>query len=365
MLATTESRVAAMDKLNNLVNKGRQSAGAVIEHVMRNQPTDRIVRGKALNFVAHSANVASGIGVDIPGDDGPVHQTIHRHALNQMALAVDMPMKFLDSLAAEKSAWGRELLSHNLNTIFHERFATKRNLARAVNGEIRGFLSDQYRRLDSRPIVEAFATAVQNKGALPYQGFVTDTKVAIHAIMPDVYEPIPGELVAYGLSLENSDFGNGALSLRAYLLRIWCTNLAITEETMRQIHLGKRLDDNMIYSQRTYELDSKATVSALRDVVSLQLDHTSLTNRMNAVAATASKEVSVTDARARLAKVLNKGEAEAAYNAYASPDVYNLPEGHNVWRLSNAISWIAGQTEDAERKLDLMKIAGDTLSKAA
>ena len=29
--------------------------------------------------------------------------------------------------------------------------------------------------------------------------------------MPEVYEPVPGEAVAYGLSLENSDFGNGAL----------------------------------------------------------------------------------------------------------------------------------------------------------
>ncbi|HMH12634.1 MAG TPA: hypothetical protein VK578_05960 [Edaphobacter sp.] len=47
--------------------------------------------------------------------------------------------------------------------------------------------------------------------------------------MPEVYEPVPGEMVAYGLSLENSDFGNGALSIRAYLLRIWCTNLAITQ----------------------------------------------------------------------------------------------------------------------------------------
>jgi hypothetical protein len=59
---------------------------------------------------------------------------------------------------------------------------------------------------------------------------VTDTKVALQAIMPEVYEPIPGEMVAFGLSLEKSDFGNRALSIRAYLLRIWCSNLAITQE---------------------------------------------------------------------------------------------------------------------------------------
>jgi len=48
-----------------------------------------------------------------------------------------------------------------------------------VSGEVRGFLSDRYRRLDSRSIIEAFATAVQQKGALPYDGYDTDTKVAM------------------------------------------------------------------------------------------------------------------------------------------------------------------------------------------
>jgi hypothetical protein len=360
MLNTSESRSQAMDKLNALVTKGRTSAGAVIEHVMQNQPTDRIIKGGAITFAADHARKA----ITIDAQNGSPVQTIHRNALGQMAQAVDVPMKFLDSLQEERADWGRELLATNFQTIFHERFAKKRYLSRSVNTQVRGWLSDSYRRLDSRPIVEAFASAVQEKGAHPYAGVVTDTKIAIQAIMPTVYEPIPGELVAYGLSLENSDFGNGALSLRAYLLRIWCTNLAITEETMRQVHLGKRLDDNMVYSQHTYELDSRATVSALKDVVKLQLDSKSLDNRMDAVRAANAQEVNPTNARELLKKVLNKGEAEAAINAYNSPDVYNLPAGNTTWRLSNAISWIAGQTEEPERKLALMRVAGDVLPKA-
>jgi hypothetical protein len=98
--------------------------------------------------------------------------------------------------------------------------------------------------------------------------------------MPEVYEPIPGEMVAYGLSLENSDFGNGALSVRAYLLRIWCSNLAITQEEMRQVHLGKRLDDSVLYSRRTYELDAETTVSALRDVIGAQLNADASTRKI-------------------------------------------------------------------------------------
>jgi len=42
-----------------------------------------------------------------------------------------------------------------------------------------------------------------------------------------------------------------------------------------------------------------------------------------------------------------------------------LPPGNTTWRLSNAVSWVAGKMNDSERKLDLMKAAGALLPKAA
>ena len=361
MSVSLEARQSAMDKLQALVTRGRTNAGNVIEHVMSHQPQDRIMKGKAVTFTADEENKAVRVNVI----DQAISETIHRNALGQMANDVGMRLDFVDSLQNEKQPWGRELLAHNLETLFHERVGSKRFLSRSLNQQVRGWLSDSYRRLDSRPIVEAFAAGVNQLGAVPYEGYVTDTKIAIQAIRPEIYEPIPGEIVAFGLSLENSDFGNGALSLREYMLRIWCSNLAITEETMRQIHLGKRLDDNMVYSQRTYQLDTQTTVSALKDVVRSRLNRDGLDNRMNAIRAAHDKPVDMATAATILKKALNKGEAEAAINAYNSPDVYNLPEGHNTWRLSNAISWIAGQTENPERKLELMRAAGEVLPKAA
>lgn len=213
-------------------------------------------------------------------------------------------------------------------------------------------------------MVEAFATAVQEKGALPYEGYVTDTKIAIQAIMPEVYEPIPGEVVAYGLSLENSDFGNGALSVRAYLLRIWCTNLAITQEEMRQVHLGKRLDESMIYSERTYELDAQATVSALKDVIQRQLNAEQLQQHMDLIRRANDRPVDAGQARDMLRKALQKHEADSVAEADNSADTVNMPAGNSMWRLSNAISWVAGKTEDAERKLEISKVAGQILSPA-
>ena len=87
-------------------------------------------------------------------------------------------------------------------------------------------------------------------------------------------------MVAYGLSLENSAFGHRA-SLRAYLLRIWCSNLAITQESTREGHPGKGLDDSVLYCQRTYKLDAETTVSVLRDVIAIQLNAEALREHMD------------------------------------------------------------------------------------
>jgi hypothetical protein len=359
-----ESKTAAAHKLEQLIIQGRTKAGDVVDHVMNHQPSDRLARGGELSFAPDTETNA--VLIDYPDPQGTsIRQRLHRHSVQQMAQTTDLPLKFIDGLQQTTESWARELLAHNLTTIFSNRFAKTRYLLRSVSGEVRGFLSDRYRRLDSRPIIEAFATAVQQKGALPYNGYVTDTKVALQAIMPEVYEPIPGEMVAYGLSLENSDFGNGALSIRAYLLRIWCSNLAITQEEMRQVHLGKRLDDSVLYSQRTYQLDAETTVSALRDVVAAQLNADTLRRRMDAIRRANEHAVDVPSVKESLKKALLKSESDAVIEAYNSPDTYNLPAGNTTWRLSNAISWIAGNTEDAERKLELMKIAGDVLPKAA
>jgi len=91
-----------------------------------------------------------------------------------MTQATDMPVKFLDSLQAVAEPWGRELLAYNLQTVFNRSLQNKRYLLRSLQQEVRGFLSDSYRRIDSRPVVEALAMAVQENGALPYEGYVTD-----------------------------------------------------------------------------------------------------------------------------------------------------------------------------------------------
>lgn len=303
----TVNKNQAITKLNRLIEDGRQNAGRVIEHVMTHQPQDFIVKANALRFSANG-----GLAMQLDQSEFGVH----RFALGQISESARVPVKFLDSLTA--SEWGRALVAYNLSEIFKHRDA-KRHLVRTLNGEVRGFLSDSYRRLDSRPVIEAFVTGVQRLGALPYKVIVTDTKVAIQALLPDVFDVVPGEVIAFVLSLENSDFGNGALSLRVGALRIWCDNLAVFEENMRQIHLGRRLDENILFSQKTYLLDTKTTVSALEDIIGLQLNREGLKRRMELLAVAAQKAVDPQAAIKMLKDTLGVAQAQVSEAQPAGP----------------------------------------------
>jgi len=148
MLATAESKNQAVSKLEALIERGRSRAGNVIDHVMRHQPTDRLVRGGALRFRA--ADNRPEILITVPDREREkVDQTLLRNAIYQMAQTTDMPVKFLDSLQAVAEPWGRELLAYSLQTVFNRRFQNKRYLLRSLQREVLGFLSDSYRRIDS------------------------------------------------------------------------------------------------------------------------------------------------------------------------------------------------------------------------
>ena len=57
-------------------------------------------------------------------------------------------------------------------------------------------------------------------------------------------------------------------------------------------------------------------------------------------------------------RTLPKHVQKSVIDAFESPDVINLPEGGTAWRASNAISWVARNTEDAELRIDLERAAG-------
>jgi hypothetical protein len=348
----------ARAKLEALIESGRINTKEVLARILREQPTDYVVKSTSLNFALTETGKPA---LTLESGDVPTILPLHAHAAGQVADKLGIPRAFADRLSAG-GATLKQLLIHVLNALSWA--GEGRYLVRTVTGEVRGFLSDKYRRMNSQPILDAFIGAVSAAGAVPYAAVHTDISFALRAILPTVHTIGDGDEIAFGLELCSSDYGARALSVSLYSLRIRCQNLALCENSMRKIHLGTRLPEDASFSEKTYELDTQTIASAVVDIVNRDLLPERITTLSSLLNRAAHERVSPDELAAWLKKNVSKAEAEAVTTAFTSPDIIMLPPGQTWWRLSNALSWVS-QTADAERRLDLERLAGSVLAEAA
>ena len=366
--AASDAAKHARSIMERKIEEGRASAVKLFDHAHTVVPEDAIVRARALDFTTekYEAMVPAARGDAARKEErarlvlalGDARRTVHRHALGQVAEKAGVPGAYLTELTTNAKPWQAELAAHVLDQHFRQGNPDARFLARSVSGELRGFLSDRYRRLDSRPLLDAFAEACGAVGAVPVEGTVTDTRLSLKAFLPMVFEPIENEVMCLGIDWSNSDFGNGKHAVRAMIWRLWCTNKATCEDALAQVHLGGRLGDDIEFSQKTYELDTRTSVSALRDTVKGLLGPAKVNTLLETIKSANEKQIDWRGLKGTLEKKLLKGEMKAVEDAFKSEDVVMLPAGQTAWRASNAISWIAGKTADAERRLELERLAG-------
>ena len=335
--------------LQRRIDQGRATAQHLLQSIERDQPRDQIVRAGALGFEPDRCH---GIQIRV-GDDGYIPTEF---ALGQIAARARVPGPYLRELTAEDAEPWRLRLAAQILRTHYEHLGSDRLLLRSVRGQLRGWLSDRYRRLDSRPLVDALATEATQLGAVPIDGVATETRVALKLILPQVFEPVPGEFVAYGGEWSNSDFGNGVHSFRTFVLRVICLNGMTGENALKQVHLGTRLHEDLELSDRTYRLDTATSASMLRDIVRRTFRNGAET-LARAIRAAHERSTSVVQL-AKSTRNLPKNVQSSIAAAFESPDIINLPVGNTAWRASNAISWVARNTQDAELRLDLERTAG-------
>jgi len=349
-------------KLAHAIDAGRASATRVLEQVQSQIPSDRLIKAKSLAF--NHDETRNALIVRIPTVEAQVveEETIHDHALGQFAERVHIPtpyVRYLSSLGAD----GNRLLAHNLEELNHQ--STNRYLLRSVHSQVRGVLSDKYKPLDARPFLEAFTVACGQIGAEPYSGHALDTQIALTAIVPTVYEPIPGEAIAFGLRFQTSDFGDGALSLAFFILRLVCLNGMKAEQAFREVHRGPLIEGDFELSDRTKQKSSELSLSLVQDVVENRLASSALEEAQQVIRIAHECKINVKEAQAELKKRLGVGLAQDVVDAFNSPDVEMMPAGNTKYRLSQAISWVAGRQGDGSKQLELEAEAGRVLTQAA
>jgi hypothetical protein len=363
-VAVDETAKRFQAQLEETIHNSQRSAMSVIEKIQRETPEDRIAHTTSIEFAVDGDDSKTLLmGLRNRKAKGYFQAPMHKNALDQVAERAGIPGTYVNRLL-EKD-YGRQLLVENFSTIFQKE-EDKKFLVRSVGGQIRGVLSNSFRRMDSAPIIEAFAAACEGIGAVPVEGVGGDLRWAIKAVLPMVFQPSKKkgteELIAFGVQLSNSDFGKGTLSLNAFMTRVICTNYATLEQVLREVHLGKRLTDDLEFSAETYKSDTKTQVLAVRDMVKGVLAPAKVNALVGRIGKALEERIDTKSAWAELPKLgLLKGEVDKVKELFNDAGVEMLPIGQTQARLSNAVSWFAKSAATPERRLELEQIAGDLL----
>ena len=311
--------------------------------------------------ITFSAN--SSLRMEMP--DGQF--TLHDNAIGQLADRMGIPQRYLRGLASGEP-WAKQLAATLLNE--HSGWTQRsRVLVRTVGKQVRGVLSDSYRRLNSVEILTAFVQESADQGAVISDAYMNDTKIWAETILPTpltVPTAKNGDVVIFaGARFSTSDYGDGAVDMRAFLLNGACLNGMVRESVMKQVHLGSKLPDNLQLSQQTYELDTKTTVSAVRDLTKGLFSKDNLMKKAIEIQGASEMEVDFEHELKRLTRdggLLKQEGKEVEKILMRNDPEDGVQGGATLWKLTQAITAHARELSP-ERSRELHELSGQLLNR--
>lgn len=310
-------------------------------------------------------NGQAGSAVEMMMPEGSF--SLHSNAVGQLADRMGIPTRYLKTLA-DGEPWQVSLAAEILNQ--HSDWTQRsRVLVRTVGTQVRGVLSDSYRRLNSVEILTAFVQEAAGQGAVISDAYMNDTKVWAETILPTPIS-IPtknnGEVIIFvGARFSTSDYGDGAVDMRTFMLNGACLNGMVRESVMKQVHLGSRLPDSIALSKRTYELDTKTTVSAVRDLTKGLYSKDNIMQKAYEIQGASEIEVDFDRELKRLqsnGSILKAEQQEVEKLLMKNDPNDGVQGGATLWKLTQALTAHAREVSP-ERARELHEISGNLLSR--
>ena len=319
------------------------------------QPTDGFTEVEEISSTPLTMNMPDG------------QFSLHDNAIGQLAERMGIPQRYLRSLASGEP-WAVALAAHLLNQ--HSDWTQRsRVLVRTVGQQVRGVLSDSYRRLNSVEILTAFVQEAAGQGAVISDAYMNDTKVWAETILPTPLV-IPtaknGDVVIFaGARFSTSDYGDGAVDMRAFLLNGACLNGMVRESVMKQVHLGSKLPDNLKLSNKTYELDTKTTVSAVKDLTKGLFCKDNLMQKAIEIQGASEMDVDLDHELKRLTSnggLLKQESKEVEKILMRNDPNDGVQGGATLWKLTQAITAHARELTP-ERSRELHELSGQLMNR--
>ena len=200
--------------------------------------------------------------------DGVAKLGINEIAHQQIGQFTEIPWKYYDKMRTESPRLLVESVNHWLYSD-----AEQRRMIRTLDGNMRAFLSDRYRRIDNEQVAESVLPIISRMdGARIESCEITENKMYIKVVNPKITKDVSvGDTVQSGIVISNSEVGLGSVSVSPLIFRLVCSNGMIAQDgTVRKYHIGRANESDFDYNilrNETIEADDKAFLMKVQDAV--------------------------------------------------------------------------------------------------
>jgi hypothetical protein len=315
---------------------------------------------------------ASWLTFDTQDHDGVSGGIVNEYAHRQIRERLGIPAKYYDRMRATEHA--HRLLDMNVQHWLLKTPETR--MVRMIDGRVRAFLSNRYRRLDNDELLaHAVVPVFQEFGEDRLRFHVaalTDERLYIRAVLPELSADIEldptnhaigpeggGDVVQAGVEIRNSEVGAGALSVTPFIWRLRCLNgLVISDRSLSRYHVGREQEESAyaIYRDDTLAADDTAFFMKVRDAVGAALSDVTFGEIVRSMCeartgVTIDNPVSATET---LAKRIDLSESEAA------SVLRHLATGGDLtqWGMVNAVTAAAKDAEGFDRQAEMERLGG-------
>ena len=326
----------------------------------RSARKDFIADTRSLEMVTDQAKTKLSLFLDDDGKSFDVSELAHQ----QIAARLQIPFRYYQKMRQEEAP----LLDENVNTWF-TRIPEKRML-RVMDGKVRAFLSDRYRRLDHLELCSAVLPVIKDmKGAEIESCEVTESHLYLKVINKKLKAEVSvGDVVQAGFVISNSEVGLGSLKVEPLIYRLVCKNgLIIKDYAQKRYHVGRRQVESeesayAIYSDETLAQDDKAFFMKVQDTVRCAVDEAKFmltVDKMRAAMNIPLEHDPVQSVELLADKfMLNQNERGDVLRQLF------MGRNNSQYGLVNAVTAASQITESYERATELERIGGEILAMA-
>lgn len=268
------------------------------------------------------------------------------HAERQLSDRLKIPAAYFERMRDDAP----ELLTTSVNHWLHNE--PEQRMVRTLDNNARAYLSKRYRRIDNLDLAEAALDGLATVGEMQVTSQHLDAeRLYLRAVFPKIQGEVKvGEVVQAGVSLRNSEVGDGTLEVAPLIFVLRCTNGAVMHDgKFRALHLGRNLGDEnsdtvrQLFSDKTQQLTDAALWNQVRDVMRAVATPESFQQLLDIARESADQKIA-----GEIPAIVTLATRELGVPNAKQSVLQHLIEGHDLskWGLSNALTAAA---QDAGR----------------